>query len=497
MPDSVQAIDRFSRKEREKEEKEEAGGDSASESADARPVNIREARSSPPQFPRLTIADVDYPLYLTNNNFEVEWCNGPAMALLEAAGPLSDQINERNLFKLLLASPGLRRAESWDELVHFHLAIAKNRMAKEDLRKLDLKVGFEEKALLERAYDGIGAIGRPALQHSEVNLSPRGETPRWYDLYASLFREGIVFAYVPSGDQREGLLRFLSRREVVIRDLLKRRRPYLTPLAAVVADLQSSVKICAELPPEEYFELINTIRATMEPILRRYSGTHGKHVGDGILCYFFPQPDRNYLMSALHCAFAMKQAMEGVDTAWRHRKNWVNRLVLNTGVHEGHEWFGTFETPTHLEFTVLGETINYSARLSEFAHEGAVWTTKNLLSKLTPEERERVRYGVRRPSGNGEITVSNIYARIADLVDLGDPKSHKLRDIATLNVTEVQDVRLCQVGEKSDCGRLPFASAVPAASGPAFRSPGNSPISSNLVSYHQAVLNGGSLQEPA
>jgi class 3 adenylate cyclase len=488
MPELKQSVDKPSR--------HSVGRDASGELAEARPAHLLGSRWSPPQCPRLTITDVDYPLYLTNANFEVEWCNGPAMALFEAAGPLSDEIKERNLFKLFLASPGLQRAESRDELIHFHLAIAKNRMAKEDLRRLGLAVGFEEMARLERACDGFRTLGRGSLPHMEVNLSPAGEAPRIYDLCASFFREGIFFAYVPSSGEREGLLQFLSRREVVIRDILKKRRPYLTPLAVAVADLQNSVRICAELPPEEYFELINTIWARMEPILRRYHGTHGKHVGDGILCYFFPQPDCNYLVSAVHCAFAMKQAMEDIDTAWRHRKNWANRLVLNTGVHEGHEWFGIFETPTHLQFTVLGETINYTARLSDFAHNGAIWTTKNLLSKLTPEEREKIRYGVRRRGESGEITVSNIYARIADLMDLADPKNHKLRDIATLNATEIHDVRLCQAADKADCRDSPLASAS-AAIGPALRNPAGTPVPSNLVPYHQAGPNAGARQDPA
>jgi class 3 adenylate cyclase len=398
---------------------------------------------------RLTITDVPYPLYLTNNNFEIEWCNNPAKTLFEAREPLPDGITERNLFKFLCA-PGLRRTEGWDELIHFHLAIAKNRLSKEELRKLRLHVGGEDMALLERTYDNLKAAGRRPLQHTEVNLAARDEAPRWHDLYASFFREGLVFAYVPSGDERHSLLHILSRREIVIRDLLKKRRPYLTPLAVVVADLQSSVKICAELPPEEYFELINSVWSAMEPLFRKYYGTQGKHVGDGIVCYFFPQPDCNYLTNALHCAFAMKQVMKGIDATWRHRKNWSNQLVLNIGVHEGQEWFGTFETTAHLQFTVLGETINFAARLSDFARDGAIWVTKNLLSKLTPEERERVRYGIRRRSESGPITVSNTYTRIADQIDLNDPKSHKLHDIATLTVTEVQDLRSEQVTEKVD-----------------------------------------------
>lgn len=89
-------------------------------------------------------------------------------------------------------------------------------------------------------------------------------------------------------ENTDSILSFLGRRDIVIRNLLKKRKPYLTPLAFIVADIQDPVKICAELPPEEYFELINDVWGAMEPKIRKYYATHGKHVGNGMVYYFFP-----------------------------------------------------------------------------------------------------------------------------------------------------------------------------------------------------------------
>ena len=135
--------------------------------------------------------------------------------------------------------------------------------------------------------------------------------------------------------------------------------------------------------------------------------------------------------------------MREISRAWQRRKHWVNELRLNIGIHEGQEWFGTYQTPTHLEFTVLGDTINMAGRLSGFARNGAIWATKNLLGKLTAEERNTVRFGIRRTSDSGEeILVSSTYARVNNLVDLGNPKFEKLADIATLPITEILDVTI-------------------------------------------------------
>ena len=148
-------------------------------------------------------------------------------------------------------------------------------------------------------------------------------------------------------------------------------------------DLQNSVKICSELPAEEYFELINQIWAAMGPIFRKYYGTHGKHVGDGMVYYFFPQPDSNYIFNSLLCAQEIKLEMQKISKAWQIRKNWLNELFLNIGINEGEEWLGTFQSATSIEFAVLGDTINHAGRLSDFARHGKIWATKSLIGKLS------------------------------------------------------------------------------------------------------------------
>ena len=75
-----------------------------------------------------------------------------------------------------------------------------------------------------------------------------------YNVYASYYREGILFIHLPRHAESDSLLGLLERRDEVIRNLLKKHLPVLTDVAVLVADLQGSVRICTELPPEEYFD---------------------------------------------------------------------------------------------------------------------------------------------------------------------------------------------------------------------------------------------------
>ncbi len=390
----------------------------------------------------LTMGDFHHPAYLVNSKFEVEWANAAAeREIFTLRNGLPNDLTERNLFGFFAEAAAEKPSPGWDDIFRFHIGIAKKRLSKSALFSIDVHGDADVVTKLGHLYDDVVAIEPGPLLHTEVAFEFEGEGRRLYNLYATFFREGIFFAYVPATEESDGLLNFLARRDLVIRDLLQNRQPYLTPLTVLVADVQDSVKICAELPPEEYFELINHVWGSMAPLLRKYYGTYGKHVGDGMVYYFFPQPDCDYIFNAIACAHEMKEIMRTVSRKWQTRKNWANDLRLNIGLDEGEEWFGTYHTPTHLEFTALGDTINRSARLSDFARSGTVWATKNMLGKLTSRQREKIHYGIRRRTEDGEsLIMQSSYSRISNLIDLNDSRYGKFQDIAVLPVTEILNI---------------------------------------------------------
>lgn len=217
-------------------------------------------------------------------------------------------------------------------------------------------------------------------------------------------------------------------------------RPVLTPVAVLVSDLQDSGRVWAELPPEEYFELIKRIWSMADPIFQRH-GIHGKHAADGLVFHFMPRPDSSYLWNVLAAAVEVKDAMRGVSKEWQLRKGWATELYLNTGVNEGQEWLGSFRAAGPPEFTALCKTINQAARISEFARRGAIWATKNLVAKLTSAERKRLKFGVRRKSHDGhEVFVSSVFAKLDSLADLASPGGDKFKDIARLPITEIVEI---------------------------------------------------------
>ncbi|MBU3593679.1 hypothetical protein ICN42_06165 [Polynucleobacter sp. 71A-WALBACH] len=388
----------------------------------------------------LSLDNLNHPAYMLNYNFELTWLNEAARKEVFGFVAPPAKSAERNLLSLLTRPEVCLGLDDQRALVGLLLQLASSRMSYESLAKLVVQSDPELMPLLDAiVFDG--ANDEQAVNEIEFFQKDAQGQFICYRVYAVYFREGILVVHSPATERGDELINFLGRRDQVIHSLLSKRLPVMTPLAVLVADLQNSVRICSELPPDEYFALINQIWASMGPILRKYTGTHGKHVGDGVVYYFFPQAESNYLFNAVACADELRQAMRKISSEWQLKKNWFTELQLNIGLHEGQEWLGSFQSANHIEFAVLGNTINQASRLSDFARQGSIWATKDLVSKLSVDERSRIEFGVLRKSQeNGDRFVPSSYAQIESIIDLQQDKHEKLRDISQLAVTEIRRV---------------------------------------------------------
>jgi adenylate cyclase len=388
----------------------------------------------------ISLENLAHPAYMLNYNFELTWLNEVARKELFGFDAPPARSSERNLLQLISRPESRLSLAEQRSLTTLHLQLASSRVTYDALHRMIESADSDLLSLLENVVFQDKAHDNTIFETEFFRKDAAGDDCG-YRVYAVYFREGILVVHEPSRDRVDDLFNFLGRRDQVIRSLLSKRLPVLTPLAVIVADLQNSMRICSELPPDEYFSLINQIWATMSPILRKYTGTHGKHVGDGVVYYFFPQPESNYLFNAVLCASELRVAMRKISAEWQVRKSWFTELQLNIGIHEGQEWLGAFQSTNHVEFAVLGNTINEASRLSDFARQGSIWATKNLISRLTSEERSRMEFGVLRKSvENGDRFIPSTYAQIESLIDLGLDKHEKLRGIGQLAVAEIRQV---------------------------------------------------------
>ena len=247
--------------------------------------------------------------------------------------------------------------------------------------------------------------------------------------------------YVPSDIPEQGFNEKLSAKKRAVQDLFQQPMPIPLFFSILAADLQDSIRICAELPPEEYFRLINQIWICTNGTFKKYCGTYGKHADNGIVYYFLKDRDTNYLINAILCALELRDKMKNLSDEWKKNTGWCNDLYLNVGINEGYEFFGRIPAAPTGEVITLGDTANYAVRLSHVARCGSIWTTKNLLNRLDEKERKKIRYGIRRCQPAHELLIENTFSRIGDLIPKTSDNYTIINDISTMIVTEIYNLR--------------------------------------------------------
>lgn len=247
--------------------------------------------------------------------------------------------------------------------------------------------------------------------------------------------------YVPSDMPEQGFTERLSAKERAVQELFQQPMPIPLSFSILAADLQDSIRICAELSPEEYFRLINQIWICTNSTFKKYCGTYGKQAGNGIVYYFLKDRDTNYLINAILCALELRDKMKNLSYEWTKDTGWCGDLYLNVGINEGYEFFGRIPAAPTGEVITLGDTVNFAVRLSHFAHCGSIWTTKNLLNRLDEKERKKIRYGIRRSQPAHELLIENTFSRIGDLIPKNSDKYSMINDISPMIVTEIYNLR--------------------------------------------------------
>jgi class 3 adenylate cyclase/predicted DNA-binding transcriptional regulator AlpA len=389
----------------------------------------------------VTISDINSPAYLINHDFEIEWINSHAEDLIFNQKVRSlVNVESRNVFKLLLNKDSQSHLTNWEESVILHFTILQKRITDNKINRLYEGITEKETGILSDLFWLKKEQAKENLYHLPVTIVKADNSRSSFWVHTMSFREGTFLVFVPTDNINADLLNLLGQRKKIIDDLLKNRMPSLVSLCALVADLQDSVKISAELLPSHYFELINELWQTMGPIFEKYNGIYGKHAGDGMLYYFIHKPGSSYLMNAINCAMEIREAMKELSGKWRLKKGWDNELFLNTGINEGQEFFGSIYSASNIEFTALGDTINIAGRLSDFAKNGELWTTKNLISKLSQEERNEIRFGIHKEKQTGEMFIEDSFSRVSDLMKNDNSHYRQFSSIAGLPITKILEM---------------------------------------------------------
>ncbi|MFT5936829.1 MAG: adenylate cyclase, partial [Pseudohongiellaceae bacterium] len=169
------------------------------------------------------------PAYMVNNNFELIWWNESAAdTFFGSNDDLPRDLESRNLLKLIFDSQIIHSQNDLLELLKPHVAAGKKRLSQQALIKIYSALDSDQLNTLKSVYETVEPNGKEPMLHYPYILPGPAADVQYCDLYVCFYREGILFTYSPVHLGDDFLLQFLSKRNYVINELLKDRKPYLT-----------------------------------------------------------------------------------------------------------------------------------------------------------------------------------------------------------------------------------------------------------------------------
>jgi adenylate cyclase len=136
--------------------------------------------------------------------------------------------------------------------------------------------------------------------------------------------------------------------------------------AMLFADIRGSTSLAERMSPGEFHDLLDRYFQAATQVIFKHDGFVDKFVGDELVAMFFPLlTGERYIARAIDAAEDLLRVTGHAEADGP----WVS---IGAGVHCGRAWFGVVGEGTHVEMTVVGDTVNIAARLASVAGPGEI-----------------------------------------------------------------------------------------------------------------------------
>lgn len=146
--------------------------------------------------------------------------------------------------------------------------------------------------------------------------------------------------------------------------------PEKQELCILFTDIRDFTQLSHHIEPEHLFTLLSQHLAYQVELVYQYGGNVDKYAGDGIMA-IFEGPD----MAKNSCLCALEIIAHAKDLA-SHEENHL--FAVGCGLDKGQAIIGNIGSPEHLDYSVVGETVNLAARLCGYASPMSIVVSKSI-----------------------------------------------------------------------------------------------------------------------
>ncbi len=243
---------------------------------------------------------------------------------------------------------------------------------------------------------GKGNLAARVTVKSRDEVGVLGEAFNWMmrGLEEGEFVKRIFKRYVT----RQVAEKILSEKEFV--NLKGDRRE----VSILFADIRGFTKFSQHMAPEEIIALLNHYFAPVIDVIIENEGVLDKFMGDGFLAFWnAPLSQKDYALRTCQAALGIQRVIARLN--FQRENEGKVQIQMGMGIHTGTAIAGNIGSSRRMEYTIIGESVNFAERLQEAAMQGEI-----LVSVRTRElVGERLMFAQRRLKiedyGDAEIEV--------------------------------------------------------------------------------------------
>lgn len=142
-------------------------------------------------------------------------------------------------------------------------------------------------------------------------------------------------------------------------------------ITAFFSDIRGFAAISEQMTPPQLTTLLNQYFTQMTRIVVEHKGLVDKYIGDGLAAMWNAPIDvADHPAQAARASLQMLTALEMLNDAWRADDELpVPEIRIGIGLHTAEARVGNFGSEDHLEYSMLGDMVNLTARLESLTKQ--------------------------------------------------------------------------------------------------------------------------------
>ena len=152
-------------------------------------------------------------------------------------------------------------------------------------------------------------------------------------------------------------------------------------ISVLFIDIRGFTSLSESLPPEQIADILNNYLTVIANAVAKNGGTLDKFIGDAAMAVFNSPFDLDdYVYKSVCTDWDILS-----NAAWLTRlcqKKYGKEIAFGIGIHCGDAVVGNIGSPSRMDFTAIGDTVNTASRLESSAAKGQILISREIRKRL-------------------------------------------------------------------------------------------------------------------